>query len=295
MSLSKKELNELDLLLELRKQFDKDNIATLKTGHICFDTAIEYDGDLINIIKKMLIGRVMGKENFLITIDAFTAKGKERLKELNNRLPNKQEVIPNMLDGLALSLGKLTSSLLSNKDQYSGKLVAFDSPKNIKWHANLLYSPELEYFYKNYGFDFCGIGDWGIGLISHSALPWRQEGYGLSKEWLVFADMNDDPIVVNTQAKGSPVSAAIEAIDYKVISPSLDIFFTLCALSVENTAYFKKYEPDPHDDECSGRSGDIYDGYLQYHNNVVSKAFLEKASHILNDEHLANVEEFFYS
>ena len=75
-----------------------------------------------------------------------------------------------MLQNLSRSLKSLSEVLSKNRDSFYGEFESYDIPVEIEFHESLSYSPELEFFYRNYNFDFYGIGGLNIGFTSHENL-----------------------------------------------------------------------------------------------------------------------------
>jgi len=190
------------------------------------------------------------------------------------------------MDDLAIALQKLSVALQTEPNFFAGKLEVYDSPIIIEQFKNIHYSEELIYFYQNYNYDFCGVGTVNICFTSHDNLLRRQNGFGLEDGRVVIADLNDDPITVDTNISGSPVFAAIEARDYKEISPSLSVFFILCELLITNSNEYQPISPDPEND---------FEAYIDYEEKVINPAFLDKAKQYINADHLANIGEFLFS
>ena len=158
-------------------------------------------------------------------------------------------------------------------------------------------SEELEYLYSHYDSDLV-IPIRNISLPKFESLSNTQYGYALVSDdkgntwkpdpgwpegWTVFSMMNDDPVAADTSIKGTPVLAAIEAIDYYMISPSLTVFFQLLTELVRSSEKHKANEPD---------SDKHFEEWIAYREHVVMPHFFQQAGRILDEDCLVNLKRF---
>lgn len=146
-------------------------------------------------------------------------------------------------------------------------------------------SEDLRFFLTNYYSD--GIFyNTNISFCSPQKLLHRQEGYNLdSSKYTVFADVNEDPIVIDKKGR---IKVAIEAVDYRLISPSLENFLRIqlefCKFDLENP----NIGPDPENDFESYLRFCEKQLYPIYYRNIIRK--------ILKDEDvIKNYFDFFWS
>ena len=161
-------------------------------------------------------------------------------------------------------------------------------------------SEELKYLYRNYDIDirfsYCNIG-----LCSFDFLPKLQKSYkyfskdygktleldnNWNKNWIVIADMNDDPIVADTGESGTPIYAAIEGVNYVKIAPSLEIFFKILTELLKTECEMNKIGP------CEEEN---FEEYVAFYEKEITPCFLENVKNILDVEYLNNLQEFLFS
>lgn len=185
------------------------------------------------------------------------------------------------------------------KEQVYGE---FEKRKEPRLWAKLLtvkLSPELEYFYSWYHCDAL-FGSPGISITPIERLERRQEGFASFSidqgktmqpdpawdlQWTVFADVNDDPIVASTGQAGTPVLAAIEAVDYAVIAPSLESFFLMLTEMLEVTASLKAQQPISDDTE----------EWIRFRAKVEAPAILNRLSEVVDNRYVQALGQFLYS
>ncbi|WP_229729653.1 hypothetical protein [Paenibacillus silvae] len=134
-------------------------------------------------------------------------------------------------------------------------------------------SPELQYFYSHYEMvdakaegtlkmksAAVEIGDAALLFfvapehLHRQQLGFRwtglQEPYEESASWppnhVVIANMNDDPVIVDTEAPDSPVYAAFEGGEAKIVAHSLADFFNALAILIESA---RTYAGEVKDEE----------------------------------------------
>lgn len=134
------------------------------------------------------------------------------------------------LSSVAIELSNLV------KDNENLIVGSFYERKNIIEFTDIYLVPEdLRYFLTHF-FQEGIFYNTNISFTSCDKLRRRQEGYGLNiTEKLVFATVNDDPIVIDQNGK---IFAAIDAREYKLISQSLESFLKiqldLCIFDLTN-------------------------------------------------------------
>ncbi|MGE7092255.1 SMI1/KNR4 family protein [Lysinibacillus sp. NPDC048646] len=162
----------------------------------------------------------------------------------------------------------------------TGELYYRSNLPDLEINKEIHLSPELEYFYKNceiicdvrhdgYQLDGIGIdfGDINLYLYSPDNLERRQEGFrwiGIGKNenpnwdpnWLVFADKDDDPIVVATDQEDSPVLASYETSELFPIADSFSDF--LDSLSVALVIVHENFAGEIMDEETF----EVYDDFI---------------------------------
>jgi hypothetical protein len=185
------------------------------------------------------------------------------------------------------------------KEQVYGEFEKRKVPRVLPKLPTVRLSPELEYFYSYY---HCNglFGSAGISITSIEKLERRQEGFASfstdqgktlqpdpawNPQWTVFADVNDDPIVANTGQAGTPILAAIEAIDYKEIAPSLETFFLMLTEMMEVTASLKAQQPLSEDTE----------EWIKFGIEVEAPATLKRLSEVVDNRYVQAWGHFLYS
>ena len=191
-----------------------------------------------------------------------------------------------------------TSSLY--KDKVFGTFEKRNTPLSLIKHPTVLLSPELEYFYSHYHCDAVFGSAADISFTSFESLERRQEGFSSSsndfgktmqrvpdwnKHWTVFSDVNDNPIVADTGATGTPVYAAIEAVNYEVIAPSLTVFFQMLTEMLKVTESLKSQQP---------QSDDIED-WINFREQLETPAKLQRLSEFVDEKYVKAFDNFLYS
>jgi len=165
------------------------------------------------------------------------------------------------------------------------------------------FSEELKYLYQNYDIDlrlnYCNIGltcfeqlyeKRGMTYSYKYIYDRKTKKYELDKDWnkgwIVIADMNDDPIVADTGVVGTPIYAAIEAVDYKKIAPSLEIFFKVLTKLLKAEKENNKDGPNASED---------FEKHITFYKEVITPYFLKQVEKILDKECLNNLEWFLFT
>ena len=203
------------------------------------------------------------------------------------------------LDKLALTLENFRQANLTCEKYLYGKIEKRTNSIYLQEIQEIKLSPELKFLYNNYDFDLT-VGN-NIILTNFNQLEKRQHGFSTfstdggetqipdpkwTSGWIVIADMNDDPIVANTSIAGTPVLAAIEAVDYFEIAPSLDVFFQVLTELLKSSELHRGNKPDGDED---------FEKWVTYNEKVVQPHFLKQISNILNKQQLNNIETFLFS
>jgi hypothetical protein len=197
------------------------------------------------------------------------------------------------MDILANEIETFYGTLLACKKYVMGTFNKRTEPLNIT-NSDLVLSNELKYLYSNYDVNVTLISK-NIHLVGIDKLSEKQKGFKYisndsgktfeinkkwNKNWVVFADMNDDPIVADISEKRTPVYAGIEARNYIKIAPSLDIFFKIL---IEFLKTYEKNESDLDEDS---------DEYIEYENDTIIPYFKEQIAKTLDLKCLNNFIEF---
>jgi hypothetical protein len=150
-------------------------------------------------------------------------------------------------------------------------------------------SDELKYLYKNYDINLRFIES-NINIINYSKLHKKQYGFKYisndngktfekntkwNENWIVIADMNDDPIVADIGTEGTPIYAAIEGKNYKKIMPSLEIFFKILNELLKSSEVNNANELNDEDRE-----------------EIIIPYFIKEVEKILDNECIINLKEF---
>jgi hypothetical protein len=158
-------------------------------------------------------------------------------------------------------------------------------------------SEELKYLYKNYDINL-SFKIRNINIVNFDNLHKRQYGfkyisndYGKTfkanevwnKNWVVIADMNEDPIVADIGTAETPVFAGIEGLDYKKIAPSLEIFFKILIELLKSSETNSINEPDDEKD---------FEQWLTFREEVIIPYFIKQAENILDNECINNLRGF---
>ena len=160
-------------------------------------------------------------------------------------------------------------------------------------------SPELEYFYSWYHCDAL-VGSAGVAITPFEELERRQEGFASfstdlgktmqpdpawNQQWTVFADVNDNPIVADAGGAGTSVLAAIEAVDYEVVAPSLASFFLMLIEMMEVTASLKAQQP----------AGEDIEVVIAFREEVEVPATLRSLNKVVDSQYVRAWAHFLYS
>lgn len=181
--------------------------------------------------------------------------------------------------------------------QVYGEFEKREIPLILPRLSPIILPPELEYFYSNF---YCDA------IFSHKAsftlfedLKRRQEGFSSSstdfgktmqpdptwnKNWTVFADVNDDPLVTDAGTAGAPVYAAIEGVDYEEIAPSVEMFFIILIEMMKVFASFADQRPE-----------DDLEEQIRFDEEFTIPATLKRFSEIVDAQHVKALAHFFYS
>ncbi|WP_334072025.1 hypothetical protein [Paenibacillus sp. A14] len=153
-----------------------------------------------------------------------------------------------------------------------GKLLHRSEAQSVNVDSRIPLSSELKFFYETY--EMVGtvykrghqldvlnieIGGAPVYLYPLDLLAARQNGFRWigrqepfkenpkwNPSWVVIADKNDDPIIVDTAKKGSPVYASYEGGDEFPLCDSLATFFDALAIILETV---NKFDGDVIDEE----------------------------------------------
>lgn len=108
--------------------------------------------------------------------------------------------------------------------------VSIETGKSIAYIS----TPEMLYK-RQIGFRWVGVKE-----------PYREDD-SWERAWVVIADRNEDPIMVDTSKPGSPVLARYEMNDFTMIAKSLAEFFEVLSIVIEVT--YKKYHGEIMNDD----------------------------------------------
>jgi len=185
------------------------------------------------------------------------------------------------------------------KDQVLGDFEKRQEPRLLPRLPTVRLSPELEYFYSWYHCDAL-FGSAGVSITPFEGLERRQEGFASfstdlgktmqpdpawNRQWTVFADVNDNPIVADTGAAGTPVLAAIEAVNYEAVAPSLASFSLVLTEMMEVTASLKAQQPASEDIEV----------LISFGEKVEIPATLKRLSEVVASPYVRAWGHFLYS
>jgi len=185
------------------------------------------------------------------------------------------------------------------KDQTLGDFEKRQAPLLLPKLPTVKLSPELEYFYSWYHCDII-VGSAGVAITSFDGLERRQEGFASfstdlgktmqpnpawNQQWTVFADVNDNPIVADVGTAKTPVLAAIEAVDYEVVAPSLASFFRMLTEMMEVTASLKTQQPTSEDIEV----------LIAFREEVEIPATLKRLREVVDSSYVRAWGHFLYS
>lgn len=166
--------------------------------------------------------------------------------------------------------------------------------------AGIALSDELAFLYQQYTCDMM-VTYANITFTPVDKLARRQEGFALVsvdagktlqpnptwvQGWTVFADINDDPIVADTTAPGTPVYAAIEGGQYHAIAPSLAVFIQLLneMLKTEN-----------HHQQARPASSEDIEQWILFKEKTLAPHFISRAATLLDSQQLAALDNFLHA
>jgi hypothetical protein len=200
---------------------------------------------------------------------------------------------------LTLAIENLRKTAIKCKAYTLGEIKKKENPLSTVDISEIKLSPELSFFYQNYDCDLIATNS-NIALTPLSNLLKRQSGFATystdgskteipnpnwTNGWIVFADMNDDPIVANMNITDTPILAAIEGANYIQIAPSLSVFFQILTTLLISSQFHKENEPDADED---------FEEWISYNEEIVQPYFLQQVREILDEEHLENLKTFLY-
>ncbi|RZK88417.1 MAG: hypothetical protein EOO62_37695 [Hymenobacter sp.] len=203
------------------------------------------------------------------------------------------------MPSLALALEDFYQISQRHPEQVLGSFEKRAQPRLLPQLPSVRLSPELGYLYSHYHCDAL-FGHPSIAFTSFEELERRQEGFATystdggrtlhpnpdwNPAWTVFADVNDDPIVADTGTAGTPVYAAIEAVDYELIAPSLAIFFTMLTQMMAVTASLKAQQPTSDDTEER----------ITFKEEVEIPAVLKQMATVADSQYVRALGYFLYS
>jgi hypothetical protein len=184
-------------------------------------------------------------------------------------------------------------------EQILGDFEKRQAPRLLPKLPTVRLSPELEYFYSWYHCDAL-IGSAGVSITPFEELERRQEGFASfstdlgktmqpdpawNQQWTVFADVNDNPIVADAGAAGTPIWAAIEAVDYEAVAPSLVVFFRMLTEMMQVTASLKTQQPVSEDIE----------ELIAFREEVEIPATLKRLNEVVDGSYVRAWGHFLYS
>ena len=200
---------------------------------------------------------------------------------------------------LADVLGRFYETSRRHPEQLLGDFEKRKEPRLLPVLPTVRLSPELEYFYSWYHCDAL-VGSAGVAITPFEELERRQEGFASfstdlgktmqpdpawNQQWTVFADVNDNPIVADAGAAGTPVLAAIEAVDYEVVAPSLASFFLMLIEMMEVTASLKAQQP----------AGEDIEVVIAFREEVEVPATLRSLNKVVDSQYVRAWAHFLYS
>jgi hypothetical protein len=184
-------------------------------------------------------------------------------------------------------------------EQLLGDFEKRKEPRLLPKLPTVRLSLELQYFYSWYHCDAL-LGSAGVAITPFEELERRQEGFasfstdlgktmqpdpGWNRQWTVFADVNDNPIVADAGAAGTPVWAAIEAVDYEAVAPSLASFFLMLTEMMEVTAALRAQQPTSEDIEV----------VIAFREEVEVPATLKRLNEVVDNQYVRAWSHFLYS
>jgi hypothetical protein len=203
------------------------------------------------------------------------------------------------IKGLPEVLDRFYATSQRYKNQVLGNFEKRNAPRLLPEFLTVKLSPELQYFYRWYHYDAL-FGSVNIAITPLEELERRQEGFATfstdqgqtmqpdpawNEQWTVFADVNDNPIVADAGQAGTPVLAAIEAVDYEVIAPSLADFFLMLTEAMELTASLQEQQPTSDDIEA----------WITFRTEVEAPATLKRLREVVENRYVQAWGNFLYS
>lgn len=198
---------------------------------------------------------------------------------------------------LAAVLDRFYETSQRCKEQVYGDFEKRKEPLLLPKLPTIRLSPELEYFYSWY---YCDALFGSIAFTPIEQLERRQEGFSSfstdsgktmqpdptwNQQWTVFADVNDNPIVADAGEAGTPVWAAIEAVDYEAVAPSLESFFRMLTEMMEVTASLKTQQPTSDDTE----------EWIAFGVEIKAPAILKRLTEVVDSRYVQAWGHFLYS
>lgn len=199
--------------------------------------------------------------------------------------------------GLAAVLDKFYETSQRYKEQVYGDFEKRKEPLLLPELPTVRLSPELAYFYSWY---HCDALFGSVSFTPIEKLERRQEGFSSfstdsgktlqpdptwNRQWTVFADVNDNPIVADAGESGTPIWAAIEAVDYEAVAPSLESFFLMLTEMMEVTASLKTQQPTSDDTE----------EWIAFGVEIKAPAILKRLAEVVESRYVQAWGHFLYS
>jgi hypothetical protein len=128
-------------------------------------------------------------------------------------------------------------------------------------------------------------GQEGFATFSTDLGETMQPDPAWNQQWTVFADVNDNPIVADAGAAKTPVWAAIEAVDYEAVAPSLASFFLMLTEMMEVTAALRAQQPASENIEV----------VIAFREEVEVPATLKRLNEVVDSQYVRAWGHFLYS
>jgi hypothetical protein len=201
---------------------------------------------------------------------------------------------------LAAALAELDQLLHAPSRHLIGRFEKRVPSSGLSTVAGLTLSAELAFFYQQYAADLI-VSYANIAFTPLENLARRQAGFAsFSKDagktwqqdptwpagWVVFADVNDDPIVADTISAGTPIYAGIEGVAYQAIAPSLAVFFQLVNEMLKTEDHYEQARADRSQDS---------EAWILFKETTLIPRFLDQAASLLDSQHLAALDAFLHS